>query len=60
MWSIKMKYKFYIKETLKRNVNKVILILIHVTLRELNIKDKLSERFIPHQMKSSSKNIPDT
>lgn len=58
MWSIKMKYKFYIKETLKRNVNKVILILI--TLKELNIKDKLSERFIPHKMKSSSKNIPDT
>lgn len=58
MWSIKMKYKFYIKETLKRNVNKVILILI--TLKELNIKDKLSERFILHQMKSSSKNIPDT
>lgn len=58
MWSIKMKYKFYIKETLKRNVNKVILILI--TLKELNIKDKLSERFIPHQMKSSNKNIPDT
>lgn len=58
MWSIKMKYKFYIKETLKRNANKVILILI--TLKELNIKDKLSERFIPHQMKSSGKNIPDT
>lgn len=56
MWSIKMKYKF--KETLKRNANKVILILI--TRKELNIKDKLSERFIPHQMKSSSKNIPDT
>lgn len=58
MWSIKMKYKFYIKETLKRNAKKVILILI--TLKELNIKDKLSERFIPHQMKSSGKNIPDT
>lgn len=58
MWSIKMKYKFYIKETLKRNAKKVILILI--TLKELNIKDKLSERFIPHQMKSRSKNIPDT
>lgn len=51
-------YKFYIKETIKKNANKVILILI--TLKELNIKDKLSERFIPHQMKSSSKNIPDT
>lgn len=58
MWSIKMKYKFYIKETLKRNANKTILILI--TRKELNIKDKLSERFIPHQMKSSGKNIPDT
>lgn len=58
MWSIKMKYKFYIKETLKRNAKKVILMLI--TLKKLNIKDKLSERFIPHQMKSSGKNIPDT
>lgn len=44
MWFIKMKYKFYIKEILKRNVNKVILILI--IWKEFNIKDKLLERFI--------------
>lgn len=44
MWFIKMKYKFYIKEILKRYVNKVILILI--IWKEFNIKDKLLERFI--------------
>lgn len=44
MWFIKMKYKFNIKEILKRNVKKVILILI--ILKEFNIKDKLLERFI--------------